>query len=258
MSVRIVISGIRGRLGSRIAQWAQSGGSGLDVSLVQGVVREPDGAAADGVPVVDHYRPEPGTVLIETAPPRVALEHGSAAAAAGVPIVLATTGFRPENRSTIDGWSASTAVCVAPNLSLGVNVLLDLVARASAALASYDLEITELHHRRKRDAPSGTAWALARAATEARGQPDLERRAIHARAGEVGARSDEEVGLQVVRGGDIIGEHTVYLIGETERLELTHRAATRDAFAHGALVAAAFVAEQAPGRYGMREVLGLE
>ncbi|MGF1509141.1 MAG: 4-hydroxy-tetrahydrodipicolinate reductase [Myxococcota bacterium] len=256
--IRLVVSGARGRLGSQIARRAAASDRFV---LHQALVRSDSpgvGADVEGVTCSSTYVPEPNTVLVEAATPVAALDHGARAAEAGVPILLATTGFRSENQQVIDGWSRSTAVCVAPNLSVGVNLMLDLVARAAAALPDYDLEILELHHRRKKDAPSGTAWALAEAAADGRGWDDLGRRVIHARAGEVGARSNEEVGIMAIRGGDIIGEHTVFFVGETERIELTHRAATRDAFAHGALVASAFLAAQtSPGRYSMRQVLGL-
>jgi 4-hydroxy-tetrahydrodipicolinate reductase len=149
-------------------------------------------------------------------------------------------------------------VLVAPNLSLGVTVLLELVRQASRALEAYDLEIVEMHHNQKVDAPSGTAWALGRAAAEGRGQ-DVERDAILARAGEVGKRGKQEIGIQTLRGGGVIGEHTVFVVGEAERLELTHRAQSRDVFALGAARAARFLGapERAPGLYAMRDVLGL-
>lgn len=266
---KVVVSGAAGRLGGRIVQLAARSPK---IDLVGLVVRE--GSEAEGqtlaalhpgaahtpagrLQATSALSPPEGAVLIETAPPPGALAHLEQARDLNLPVVLATTGFRAADTGTLDRVADAVPLLVAPNLSLGVNVLLDLVARASKALAAYDLEVLELHHRRKRDAPSGTAWALARAAADARGMDDLDRAAIFARAGDVGPRSDAEIGMFAIRGGDIVGEHTVYFVGEHERVEITHRAATRDAFAEGALAAATFLSTQTPGRYRMTDVLGL-
>jgi 4-hydroxy-tetrahydrodipicolinate reductase len=199
----------------------------------------------------------PGTVLIECAVKKAALEHAALAAANNVPMLIATTGFDAAERSLLEAQSSLVPVLIASNLSLGIAVLTDLVARASKALAGYHLELVELHHAKKRDAPSGTAWSLARAAAAARGQ-DAERDAILARAGETGPRGEAEIGIQAIRGGDIIGEHTVYLISEVERLELTHRAQSRDAFAFGAVRAALYLgtAGRQAMLYTMKDVIG--
>lgn len=266
--IRVLVSGAAGRLGRRILALVHRDpelelrgalvrrGSAHDGRDLGGEVGEPGlsvraSSATDGI--------EAGVVLIEVAPKGPALEHARLAAERGAALVLASTGFDPKERAELETLAASTPLLLAPNLSLGVAVLTDLVRRASAALAAYDLELVELHHRRKRDAPSGTAWALARVAAEARSQ-DIDRTAILARAGEIGPRGTAEFGLQSVRGGDIIGEHTLYLVGETERLELTHRAQTRDVFAAGAVAAAKFMgtADRKPGLYSMRDVLGLD
>lgn len=174
-------------------------------------------------------------------------------------MLIATTGFDQAELKRLEQCQDRIPLLIAPNLSLGITVLLDLVARASRALDGYQLELVEMHHNKKRDAPSGTAWALARAAAIARGQ-DVEEDAILARAGDVGPRGEHEIGMQSLRGGDIVGEHTLYLIGDTERIELSHRAATRDAFAAGAIRAARFLGEEGrrPGHYTMRDVLGLD
>ncbi|MEM1025380.1 MAG: 4-hydroxy-tetrahydrodipicolinate reductase [Myxococcota bacterium] len=243
MTIPVVVSGAKGRLGARILSLCQAE-EGVEVRAE--LTREYDG-----------HDFAAGEVLIETGPNGAALAHGDSAAQAGAGILMATTGFRSADEARFEAWAQKVPFLLAPNLSLGVNLMLDLVRRAAGALADYDLEVLEIHHRKKQDAPSGTAWALAQAAAEGRGQDDLDRRAAHARAGMIGARSDEEVGMMVLRGGDVIGEHTVYLFGETERVELTHRAANRDAFARGALTAARFLAQQPPGHYTMRDVLSL-
>lgn len=254
--IEVVVSGAAGRLGRRVASLVEAAD---DLTLAAALVRPGSEADAGPKQTSDASVITTGRVLVEVATKPAALEHAALAAAAGAPMVMATTGFDASERTALEGYAKKTPVLIAPNLSLGIAVLVDLVAKASKALADYDLEILELHHNKKRDAPSGTAWALGRAAAEARGR-DIERDAILARAGETGARGQEEVGMQSIRGGDIIGEHTVYLVGATERLELSHRAATRDTFAAGAVAAARFIGAESrkPGLYTMRHVLGLD
>jgi 4-hydroxy-tetrahydrodipicolinate reductase len=140
----------------------------------------------------------------------------------------------------------------APNTSLGVQVLAELVEQAVKRLGdAFDVEILEIHHRRKIDAPSGTALRLARAAKAGRGE--LEE--VHARDGNVGARKEQELGVVALRGGDVVGDHTVYLLGHGERLELTHRASSRELFAQGALAAARFLRGKPAGRYAFKDIL---
>ena len=181
---------------------------------------------------------------------RAATEHRTAA-------VIGTTGLTADANAAIDALSQVAPVLTAPNFSIGVNVLLAAAETAARALgSSYDLEVVELHHKRKRDAPSGTALALGRAL--ARGQElDFDRAKQLTREGEIGPRTPGEIGIATVRGGDIPGEHTAYLIGERDRLEITHRAASRSIFAEGALRAATWLATKPPGRYVMRDLLGL-
>jgi 4-hydroxy-tetrahydrodipicolinate reductase len=174
----------------------------------------------------------------------------------GVAAVVGTTGLGPEDRAALDGLAARAPVLESANFSLGVNLLLALTADAAAAVPGWDAELVELHHRRKRDAPSGTALALGRAIAGARGVA-LDAIARGGREGDVGPRPDGELGLHAVRGGDVVGEHTVCFFGEGERIELTHRATSREIFAAGALRAAAFVAGKPAGRYAMRDVLGI-
>jgi 4-hydroxy-tetrahydrodipicolinate reductase len=257
---RVVVSGAAGRLGARILERCLAA-EGLEVA--QALVRPGSrlaGSPAPGGGAVyeEDLTLQPGSVLLEAALVPAALEHVAAAADAGASALVATTGFDARQRGALERHAERIPLLVAPNLSLGITVLLDVVARAARALEGYDLEVLEMHHGRKRDAPSGTAWALARAAEEARGR-DVDRDAILARAGETGPRGRHEVGLQTLRGGDVIGEHTVFLLGETERVEITHRAAHRDAFAAGAVAGARFLAapDRAPGLYTMRDVLDL-
>jgi 4-hydroxy-tetrahydrodipicolinate reductase len=181
---------------------------------------------------------------------RVAREHKVAA-------VVGTTGLGRPAEEALEALAGVAPVLVAANFSLGVNLLLVLAETAARALGSdFDLEIVEAHHRHKRDAPSGTALALARALAAGRAV-ELDQVLTTSRSGEVGARPDGEIGVVAVRGGDVIGDHTAFFLGDGERLELTHRAGSRDLFAAGALRAAAWLASRPPGRYTMRDVLGL-
>ncbi len=174
----------------------------------------------------------------------------------GLPLVLATTGLTPAQSAAVDALACSVPVVAAPNYSTGVAVLYHLAAQASALLPNFDLEIVEMHHRHKVDAPSGTALGLAEAAARGRRQVAHEV-AIYGRHGHAGARSDTEIGVMTLRGGDVVGDHTLVVAGPGERLELTHRAHHRGLFAQGALRAARWVVGQPPGRYGMAHVLGL-
>lgn len=196
-------------------------------------------------------------VVVEFTGPEGCAEVARAAAAAGVPLVSGTTGLDASARAVLAEAARHVPVVHAPNMSVGVSVLTVLVERAARALGpGFDAEISEVHHRHKRDAPSGTALRLGEAVAEGRDQ-HLADHAVHVREGQTGPRPDHAIGFAVVRGGDVVGEHTVHFLGDGERLELTHRAERRDNFAQGALRAARWLPDQAPGLYGMRDVLGL-
>ena len=162
-----------------------------------------------------------------------------------------------EGKRTLSEAARHIPVVFAPNTSVGVSVLLKLVADAARLLGpDFDLEIVETHHRLKRDSPSGTALRLAEALAEATGR-DLTRDARFERHGDIGPRTKAEIGIQTLRGGDVVGDHTVFFLGDGERIEITHRASSRDTFARGAVRAALWVRGRAPGLYDMRDVLGL-
>ena len=183
-------------------------------------------------------------------------EHLADCVAARVPLLIGTTGASTGLDAQIDAAARSIAVLVAPNTSLAVNVLLELVRRAAQALPEqYDIEIVETHHRHKLDAPSGTALALGAAAAQGRGGPPLSERAVHGRSGHDCARAAGQIGFASLRGGDVVGEHRVLLLGPGESLELVHRATDRAVFARGAILAAAWLASRAPGRYVMQDFL---
>lgn len=171
--------------------------------------------------------------------------------------LICTTGFDEAQRAEIDAAGADAPILFAPNTSLGVNTLFWLVEQATRLLGpDYDIEIVEMHHHHKQDAPSGTARRLGEIVTAARGGEYL-RDVRHGREGQVGVRSRAEVGMHALRGGDVVGEHTVIMAGPSERVELTHRAHSRELFARGALRAAQWLSGREPGLYTMRDVLGL-
>jgi 4-hydroxy-tetrahydrodipicolinate reductase len=188
-------------------------------------------------------------VVVDFSLPAAVPELLRLAARQGVAVVSGTTGLT--DASILERAAQQIPVLWSPNMSLGVQVLADLAAEAARRLGpSFDIEISEVHHRKKIDAPSGTALRLAEAIQKVRPL-----RPVTGREGNVGARTSEEIGVFGLRGGDVIGDHTVYLFGPGERIELTHRATTRDLFAEGALRAARWVVSQKPGRYSLADVL---
>ncbi|KAA0258972.1 4-hydroxy-tetrahydrodipicolinate reductase [Deferribacter autotrophicus] len=175
----------------------------------------------------------------------------------GKPVVIGTTGFENEEVERIKALSNKIPVLLAPNMSLGVNLtfkVLEMVAKAVGNI--YDIEIIEAHHRLKKDAPSGTAMKMAEVVAKATNR-DLEKDAVYCRRGLIGERKDNEIGIQTIRAGDIVGEHTVMFCGNGERIEITHKAHTRDTFAKGALAAAKWIKDKPAGFYSMFDVLNL-
>ncbi len=216
------------------------------------------GGGALGVPITTPEEAAAAEVTIDFTF-HAAVPAGIARAAAeGEGYVLGTTGLSPEESEAVRQAARRIPVVWAPNMSLGVNILLELVRRAAAALGdSYDVEIVEMHHRRKQDAPSGTAIGLAEAVAQGRGTTPGGR-IVHGRRGITGERPRGEVAIHALRGGDVVGDHTVIFAADGERVELAHKASTREAFAAGALAAARWLRGRPPGIYAMRHVLGLE
>ena len=179
------------------------------------------------------------------------------AAEDGVVYILGTTGLTDEEQAVVDAAAKKIPVVQSGNFSLGINLLLGLVRKASEILGvEYDCEVVEMHHRHKKDAPSGTALMLAKAAADGRGQ-DFDDVSVFGREGIVGERPQGEIAVHALRGGSVIGDHTVMFAGDVERVELVHKAQTREAFAAGALRAALWAADKAPGLYNMRDVLDI-
>ena len=199
----------------------------------------------------------PETVTLDFTIPEAALDHLRTAAANGAAIVIGTTGFSAAQRAEAQSLAPKTRTIIAPNMSIGVAVLQKVVADVARILKDgFDPEIVEIHHRFKADAPSGTALGLGRAIATAQGK-NFDQVATLARQGMTGQRKDDEIGIVALRGGDVIGDHTVVFAGFAERLELTHRAQSRECLARGAIRAAAWLPAQKPGLYTISDVLGL-
>lgn len=197
-------------------------------------------------------------VVVDFSRPAATLAVVAACQAARKPIVIGTTGFDAGQRAQLDTAAASMGICQAANFSVGVNVCLGLLRTAARTLGpTYDVEVVEAHHRHKVDAPSGTALSMARAVAAA-GDHDLDAVAVYGRHGRTGERQQGSIGFSAVRGGDVVGDHTVMFLGDGERVEISHRASSRTTFSGGALRAAQWLAHQPPGRYDMRDVLGFE
>ncbi len=195
--------------------------------------------------------------VVDFTTPEASVAHTELAAQAQSIHVIGTTGLDTEQQAAIGRAARHAAVVLAPNMSLGVTLLTALVEQVARRLdLDYDIEVVEMHHRRKVDAPSGTALALGRAAAAGR-EVDLDQVARRVRDGHTGARPRGEIGFATLRGGDVVGDHTVVFAAEGERLELTHKASTREVFARGAIKAALWARGQGPGLYSMKDVLGL-
>ena len=204
------------------------------------------------IPQVAEKRP----VIIDFSAPAASVENARIAAAHNIPLVIGTTGLSEEHKTSLDQYAAATPLFWSPNMSLGVNVLLRVLPQLVRLLGEdYDLEIMEIHHNRKKDSPSGTALRLAECLAEARDW-NLTDTACYHREGIIGERPKKEIGLQTLRGGDVVGVHTVYCLGPGERIEINHQAHSRENFAQGALRAAAWLREQKPGvLYSMADML---
>jgi 4-hydroxy-tetrahydrodipicolinate reductase len=195
-------------------------------------------------------------VYIDFTTPAATLKAATLARAQTLPAVIGTTGLGPQDEAAVAALAQVAPIVVAANFSLGVNLVLGLVKQAAQVLGpAWDAEIVETHHHNKRDAPSGTALAIARAIAAGHGV-DYDSVKRHTRDGDVGPRPRGEIGVSTVRGGDVIGEHVAYFFGAQERIEIAHRATSRTIFAAGALRAAAWVVGKPPGRYDMLHVLG--
>ena len=265
-ALRIAVAGASGRMGRMLIEAVR----GADDMVLAGALDIADSPAigqdaaaflggTSGVPITSDLRAglADAQVLIDFTRPEGTLAHLAACRELGVKAVIGTTGFSDEQKAQIAEYATHNAIVLAPNMSVGVNVVLKVLELAARALKEgYDIEIIEAHHRHKVDAPSGTALKMGEVVAAAVGR-DLKECAVYAREGITGERDPSSIGFATVRGGDIVGDHTVLFAGTGERVEIRHQATSRANFAQGSLRAARFLATHATGLYGMDAVLGL-
>lgn len=265
--IRIAVAGAAGRMGRALVQAVVATG-GLRLSVANeaahsehlgGDAGELAGVGSLGVPVEADLsaRRDDFDLLIDFTTPAATLEHLAVCREAGRRIVIGTTGFNAEQRATVVTAGAEIPIVLAPNMSVGVNLCFKLLDVAARVLGDdVDVEIIEAHHRHKVDAPSGTALRMGEVIARALGR-ELDRVAVYGREGHTGPRDRAAIGFATVRAGDVVGEHSVWLAGEGERIEIAHKASSRMTFARGATRAASWLADQSPGLYDMQDVLGL-
>lgn len=266
--IRAAVAGAAGRMGQRVVAAIQEAdgisltgaleASGQEALGQDAAVKA--GLPPAGIPISADLEPvlNDADVLIDFSHHESSLLHLRGAVDHGKAIVIGTTGFTPQEWEEIRKIGPKTRCVLSPNMSVGVNLVWRVIRDVALALGdAYDVEIVEAHHRRKADAPSGTALRMAEILSKALGR-DLDEVGVFARHGQIGPRTDREIGIQAVRAGDIVGDHTVIFAGVGERIEITHRAHSRDNFAQGAIRAALWLVEQSPGLYDMQDVLGLK
>lgn len=265
---RVIVAGAAGRMGQRISSMVQSNPQlelaaafeHPDNPAIGRDVGENAGIGTTGVMIAPGLESviKQGDVIIDFTFHQATMGFVQLAAQHKKAMVIGTTGLSQDDLTNIAEQADNNFPCVqAPNMAVGVNVLFKLVEKAAAVLGdAYDVEIVEAHHRMKKDAPSGTALKLGEMAAGALGR-NLVEVGVFERNGIIGERTDKEIGIQTIRAGDIVGEHTVYFAGAGERIEITHKAHNRDNFARGAALAAAWVAGKPNGMYTMFDVLGL-
>jgi 4-hydroxy-tetrahydrodipicolinate reductase len=264
---KVIIAGAGGRMGRRLIALVKDSPSlalagaveGKDHPLVGQDAGEIAGCGRMGVPIGNNLSTllDEGEVIVDFSTPAATLQHFKAAAGRRRAMVIGTTGFSSSEYDELKSLSRQAPCVCSPNMSVGVNVIYKVLAEMATTLGEeYDIEIIEAHHRLKKDAPSGTAIKMADILARAVNR-DLEQVAVYSRKGLIGERSQKEIGIQTVRAGDIVGDHTVLFGTVGERIEITHRAQSRDTFASGALRAAGWVVKQSPGLYDMLDVLGL-
>lgn len=259
MNTNLIILGAGGRMGSTLIRLAANSN---DLTIVAAV--EPKTRFVSNLPehcvvtasLKDCIEKFPRAVIIDFTSTSSTMENAELAAQYKNPLVIGTTGLNAEEKKQLAEYAKQTPIMMSPNMSVGINVLLDILPKLTAMLgADYDTELMEIHHNLKKDAPSGTALRLAEAVAEGK-KTKLEDVACYHREGIIGERPENEIGIQTLRGGDVVGVHTVYYMGAGERIEITHHAHSRENFAGGALRAARWLAKQEAGKlYSMHDVL---
>ncbi len=266
--IKVIVAGASGRMGKRIIHMIQQNEmtslAGAFEMPAHPSVGEDAGLSAGtgelGVLIAGSLEEviDSGDVIIDFTAPQATLENLRIAVPKGKAMVIGTTGIAGDILAEVEDLAGKTRCVLAPNMSVGVNVMFKIASEMARILGDdYDMEILEVHHRQKKDAPSGTAMRLAQILADTAGR-NLEEVGVYERKGLIGKRTDEEIGIQTWRAGDITGEHTVMFGGIGERLELIHRAHNRDNFARGAVRAVVWLMSQAEGLYDMQDVLGLK
>jgi 4-hydroxy-tetrahydrodipicolinate reductase len=265
-AVKAIVVGAAGKMGGRIIHMIKETPSielygaieKTDHPFIGKDIGEVIGLGKVGITLEGTLKKEGGDVIINFTSPSVSLESLQFAKEVGLAVVIGTTGLSQEQLEKVKDLSKSVRCVFAPNMSVGMNLMFRIVQEVAQVLGQeYDIEILEAHHRLKKDSPSGTAVKLAELITKTMGS-DFNKVGVYGRKGMVGERTKEEIGMQVVRAGDIVGEHTVLFGGMGERLEIIHRAHSRDNFARGAIKAALWIVNQPNGLYDMQDVLGLK
>ncbi len=261
MAINIIVTGAAGRMGSTICAMVKDDPA---LNLAAVVERPGQEDALQGLAPVtgcflDAILPQvPGGVIIDFSAPEASVQNAEIAAKHGNALVIGTTGLTAQQKDVVSSQAAKTPIFWSPNMSIGVNVLLGILPKLTKALGeNYDMEIMEIHHNRKKDSPSGTALRLAESLAEGRDW-NLDEVACYHREGIIGERPKKEIGLQTLRGGDVVGVHTVYYFGPGERIEINHQAHSREMFAKGAIRAAIWLADQKAGKlYSMPDMLDI-
>lgn len=265
--VRVIVTGAAGRMGRRLVALMKQSESLSLVGAIEGRghpsvgddAGQVAGCGSIGVAITDELGAcvERGEVVVDFSSPAASLQHVAVAAQHKRAMVIGTTGFSAHELEELRSRAKTIPCVLSPNMSVGVNLVFKLIAEMARVLGDgYDIEVIEAHHRLKKDAPSGTALKMAQVLAEATGR-DLEQVGVYERKGLIGERKKGEIGVQTIRAGDIVGDHTVLFGGMGERIEITHRAQSRDTFAAGALRAAQWAVRQPPGLYDMADVLGI-
>lgn len=254
--IKLGICGVGGRMGRTILALALQDEAFSVAGIVEAAGHALVGKELHGMPVHGDLGDVVAQcdVVVDFTAPEAALKNAAATVSAKKAFVVGTTGLFGDQRDEFFKIVKPIPTVFSPNMSLSANVLFEMTEMLARLMPDYDVEIAEIHHNQKKDAPSGTAQRLADSVQHGRKKADL----IYGRHGLVGARKENEVGIHALRGGDVVGDHMVYFFGRGERVELIHRVTSREAFAHGALVAARWVVGRPVGLYDMRDVLGLK
>jgi len=265
--IKVIVAGAAGRMGCRLVSLVRESTVLTLVGALEGTGHRSlgddagvaAGAGHTGIPITDNLAAllEKGEVVIDFSAPKATLEHLRIVAQHRRAMVIGTTGFSALELDELQSLAHQVPCVFSPNMSVGVNLIYKIIGEMARTLGDeYDIEVIEAHHRLKKDAPSGTALKMADILADAMNR-NLDQVGVYARKGLIGERLRDEIGIQTIRAGDIVGDHTVLFGGMGERIEVTHRASSRDTFARGALRAAQWVVPQQPGLYDMMDVLGL-